>query len=121
MSSPRSIFTLQKELGSLHNQLSPKVTEHRLSTPEYEPLSTTDLTTQKPTFASPSNIGAWTGHSQTSPKASHAGTVDTNTSTALLAGRKRSIGIIEFAPNNIFPHSHCEPLHKRRRLQHILR
>jgi hypothetical protein len=118
MSNPRSIFT-SKELGTLHNQPSLKATERRLSTPEYEALSNAGLTAQKPAFASPSNIRAWNGHSQQNPpssKASRTGTVDTATSTARLAGRKRST-----ASNNTFPHPHSEPLHKRRRLHHILR
>ena len=126
MSGPRSIFTLPKELSSLHNQPSLKATGRRISTPEYEALSAAGLAAQKPAFASPNNIGAWNGHSQQqpSPKARHTGTVDTTTSTTRLAGRKHSIvGNIESTSNTnkLFPHPDSAPLHKRRRLHHILR
>lgn len=111
-----SIFTLPNEASTVNNQpsLRSRSEERRLSTPEYESLS------QHPSLVDPGDTRVWNSHSQqpsTSPKARH------NPVTAsVAAGRKRSISTFDFASQqqtSATPRS--EPLHKRRRANHIHR
>lgn len=117
-----SIFTGPKELGAVNSQPSLKSEERRLTTQEYETLSNAGFPAQKPSFAGPGDTRVWNGHSpqtSTSPKTSRTGTVDL--SPPVLAGRKRSIGAIDSASQKAPQHSRAEPLHKRRRVDHIHR